>query len=125
MGRSYNLKNSPINKGTAAKPSPTKAIFTGALLGLAAGAKALFTGAAVGAAGTGAAGTTAAVIGKGLTAAALAKGVQSGSKGISDKKASKLQQEQTRKETSSNIHANIQKGLTKDISMNRKNLLGD
>jgi|21_taG_2_1085346.scaffolds.fasta_scaffold35821_2 formiminotetrahydrofolate cyclodeaminase len=24
MGRSYNLKNSPINKGTAAKPSPVK-----------------------------------------------------------------------------------------------------
>ena len=24
MGRSYNLKKSPINKGTAAKPSPAK-----------------------------------------------------------------------------------------------------
>jgi len=31
MGRSYNLKKSPINKGTAAKPSPAK------LAGLAVG----------------------------------------------------------------------------------------
>lgn len=37
MGRSYNLKKSPINKGTAAKPSPMKEpIITAALIGLAA-----------------------------------------------------------------------------------------
>tara|TARA_R110002012_G_scaffold254718_1_gene433812 strand:+ start:188 stop:460 length:273 start_codon:yes stop_codon:yes gene_type:complete len=34
MGRSYNLKKSPINKGTAAKPSPVKIV--GALVGAAA-----------------------------------------------------------------------------------------
>ncbi len=36
MGRSYNLKNSPINKGTAAKPSPMKEPITAALVGAAA-----------------------------------------------------------------------------------------
>jgi len=34
MGRSYNLKGSPINRGTAAKPSPAKALPVGALIGL-------------------------------------------------------------------------------------------
>ena len=44
MGRSYNLKKSPINKGTAAKPSPMKEpIITAALIGL--GATALGAGA--------------------------------------------------------------------------------
>ena len=33
MGRSYNLKGSPINRGTAAKPSPTKALPLAALIG--------------------------------------------------------------------------------------------
>lgn len=36
MGRSYNLKNSPINKGTAAKPSPMKEPITLAIAGAAA-----------------------------------------------------------------------------------------
>jgi len=36
MGRSYNLKNSPINKGTAAKPSPMKGAIAAALVGAAA-----------------------------------------------------------------------------------------
>ncbi len=44
MGRSYNLKKSPINKGTAAKPSPMKEpITTAALISL--GATALGAGA--------------------------------------------------------------------------------
>ena len=44
MSRSYNLKKSPINKGTAAKPSPMKEpIITAALIGL--GATALGAGA--------------------------------------------------------------------------------
>lgn len=38
MGRSYNLKKSPINKGTAAKPSPMKEPITAALVGAAASA---------------------------------------------------------------------------------------
>ena len=126
MGRSYNLKNSPINKGTAAKPSPMKEPVS-FLAGLGAGVSALFTGGAVGGAATAgtAAATSAAVIGKGLTATALATGLQQGTKGIKNKRDAKIQQEQTRQETERNIHANMQKGLTKDISMNRKNLLGD
>ncbi len=36
MGRSYNLKKSPINKGTAAKPSPMKSAIVAALVGAAA-----------------------------------------------------------------------------------------
>ena len=38
MGRSYNLKKSPINNGTAAKPSPMKEPITAALVGAAASA---------------------------------------------------------------------------------------
>ncbi len=92
MGRSYNLKKSPINKGTAAKPSPTKVIGTGAAMLIAAGITAA-TGA-----------TTAAVQGK---------------------KNRKAQEEISQEQKSDNIIANMQQGLTKDVSMKKTNLLGD
>ena len=52
MGRSYNLKNSPINKGTAAKPSPmtmppaiVAALVGSAASGLISGVSGLFSSA--------------------------------------------------------------------------------
>ena len=41
MGRSYNLKKSPINKGTAAKPSPMKEPVSLAIGLIGAGASAI------------------------------------------------------------------------------------
>ena len=71
MGTPYKMKKSPINKGYAAKPSPTKFIVSGTL-GLLAGLKAL---------GAGAAATTAAgAAGAGAAAAPVATGFMAGVK---------------------------------------------
>ncbi len=71
MGTPYKMKKSPINKGYAAKPSPTKFIVSGTL-GLLAGLKALGAGAAAttaaGAAGAAGAGAAAAPVATGFMA---------------------------------------------------------
>ena len=90
MGRSYNLKNSPINKGTAAKPSPAKDFGISAL------------------------------IAAGITAAASA-----GTAAYQGKKNRKAQEKIQQEQKSDNIIANMQQGLTKDVSMKKTNLLGD
>lgn len=89
MGRSYNLKKSPINKGTAAKPSPAKELIS-------------------------------ALIAAGITAAASA-----GTAAVQGKKNRKAQEKIQQEQKSDNIIANMQQGLTKDVSMKKTNLLGD
>ena len=132
----YTMKNSPINKGTAAHPSPMRAGVTSAedtvkegpsrgaptrmkespmkepvsvLAGLGAGISALFTGGAVGgaaAAGTAAA-TTAAVAGKALAGTALATGLQQGTKAIASSKQSKIEEKISKKQRKSDAASNL------------------
>ena len=90
MGRSYNLKKSPINRGTAAKPAPTKDFGISAL------------------------------IASGITAA-----VSASTAAYQGKKNRKVQEEIQQDQKSDNIIANMQQGLTKDVSMKKTNLLGD
>ena len=86
----YRMKKSPINKGTAAKPSPMKEpIITAALIGL------------------------------GATALGAGAGAIQGSKNR------KKQDEIQKAQEEDNIIANMQQGLTKDVSMKKTNLLGD
>lgn len=92
MGRSYNLKKSPINKGTAANPSPAKALGTLAVA---------------------------------LISSAVTTGLGAGASAIQGKKNRKVQEKIQQDQKSDNIIANMQQGLTKDVSMKKTNLLGD
>ena len=90
----YQMKNSPINKGTAAKPSPMKEPVTG-IAALIAGAKAALATKVGTAIATGVASTVA------------GKGIGTIGKGKARRKEEKLHKEQQAREASANLAENI------------------
>ena len=79
MGRSYNLKKSPINKGTAAKPSPMKAPLSALAIGLLSSA----------------------------AGAAVSGGIGAASSAAANKKAEKAQKEEAARQSSQDATASI------------------